>query len=247
MFTLTTLLLAGSVATSMATLPAGTWQPLHGREGETVRVASFRLDRDPVTRGDFLGFVKANPAWRRSAVQPQRADRAGYLSSWRGDLDAGDASDLRRPVTGVSFHAAKAYCESQGKRLPTTAEWEYAAAASATKRDAARDPRFVQRLVTLYASRPRQLPAVGQGATNAYGVRGLHELGWEWVSDFPNAPAVHEHHAAMRKRGEHDLYCASAAIGSLDPTNYAAFLRFAVRGALGATSTMETLGFRCAA
>ena len=247
MFTLTALLLAGSIGSSMVTLPAGTWQPLHGREGETVRVAPFRLDRDPVTRGEFLAFVKANPEWRRSAVQPQRAERAGYLAGWRGDLDAGDASDRRRPVTGVSWPAAKAYCSAQGKRLPTTAEWEYAAAASATKRDAARDPRFVQQLVTLYASRPRTLPEVGRGAANAYGVRGLHDLGWEWVADFPNAPQVHEHHAAARARGEHDLYCASAAIGALDPANYAAFLRFAVRGALAPTSSMATLGFRCAA
>ena len=220
------LMLAGA----MVTLPAGTWRPLYGRNGDApVKVASFRLDRDPVTRGDFLAFVRANPRWRAGAPE------------------AGSAAELRRPVKGVTWHAARAYCQAQGKRLPTVAEWEYAAAASATKRDAARDASFVQHLVTLYSSRPRELPAVERAETNAFGVRGMHDLGWEWADDFPGAPDVHEHHAAARKKGAHDMYCASAAIGALDPTNYAAFLRFAVRGALEPASTMETLGFRCAA
>lgn len=248
MFTLTALLLAGSVTSSMVTLPAGTWRPLYGRNAEApVRVASFRLDRDPVTRGDYLAFVRANPQWRRSAMKASLADGATYLAGWSGDLDAGGPADLRRPVKGVSWHAARAFCQAQGKRLPTVAEWEYAAAASATKRDAARDATFVQHLVTLYSSRPATLPAVGRAERNAYGVRGMHDLGWEWTDDFPNAPGVHEHHAAAIRQGAHDMYCASAAIGALDPANYAAFLRFAVRGALAPSTSMQTLGFRCAA
>jgi sulfatase modifying factor 1 len=230
MLTFTALLLAGAIGSSMVTLPAGTWRPLYGRNGDApVKVASFRLDRYPVTNGDYLTFARANPQWRASAPE------------------AGSAADLRRPVKGVSWHAARAYCQAQGKRLPTVAEWEYAAAASATKRDAARDASFVQHLVTLYSSRPRVLPAVERAETNAFGVRGMHDLGWEWTDDFPGAPDVHEHHAAAMKEGAHDMYCASAAIGALDPTNYAAFLRFAVRGALAPTSSMGTLGFRCAA
>ena len=235
----------GRGTAAMVRLPAGTYRPLYGRAGDAPsHVAAFRLDRDPVTRGDFLAFVRANPQWRRGTVKPLFATPAGYLADWAGDLDAGDAADLRRPVTGVSWFAAKAYCSAQGKRLPTVAEWEYAAAASERVRDAARDPRFVQQLVSTYASRPRPLPAVGAGPANAYGVRGLHDLAWEWVADF-NSVLVSDDSRGVGGR-DHDLFCASAAIGALDPSNYPAFLRYAMRAGLTGRTTLESLGFRCA-
>lgn len=231
---------------AMVAIPAGTYRPLYGRAGDPpTRVAAFRLDRDAVTRGDFLAFVHAHPQWRRGLVRPLFADRGAYLADWRGDLDAGAADDLRRPVAGVSWFAARAYCAAQGKRLPTVAEWEYAAAADATRRDAARDASFVQGLVSLYATRPRPLPPVEGGAVNAYGVRGLHGLAWEWVADF-NSVLVSDDSRGVGGR-DHRLFCASAAIGAPDPTNYPAFLRYALRAGLTGRSTLATLGFRCAA
>jgi sulfatase modifying factor 1 len=153
--------------------------------------------------------------------------------------------DRRRPVTDVSWHAARAYCESLGKRLPTTHEWEYAAVASETRADATSDPAFVQRLVTLYASRPRPLPPVGSGFRTVHGVRDLHGRAWEWVEDFDSTHrARHSHGVAAR---EHDASCAGAAVGALDPANYAGFLRLAFRAGLTGRSTLGTLGFRCAA
>ena len=240
--------------TERVAIPAGSYRPLYGRPSDApLHVAAFRLDRDPVTRGDFLAFVRANPQWRRGAVRPLFADRASYLADWRADLDpssrsgegAGDATDLRRPVAGVSWFAARAYCAWRGGRLPTVAEWEYAAAASATRRDAARDGDFVQHLVTLYATRPRPLAPVDAGAVNAYGVRGLHDLAWEWVADF-NSVLVSDDSRGVGGR-DHALFCASAAIGAADPSNYAAFLRYAVRAGLTGRTTLESLGFRCAA
>lgn len=232
-------------APTMAELPAGTYRPLYGQRAEApTRVGAFLLDRDPVTRGEFLAFVRDHPQWRRSLVKPLFADPAAYLANWRADLDPGDTNDLRRPATGVSWFAAKAYCAAQGKRLPALAEWEYAAAASTTERDAARDPRFVQHLVSLYSNRPRPLPAVGGGPANAYGVRGLHESAWEWVADF-NSVLVSDDSRGVGGR-DHGLFCASAAIGAYDPSNYAAFLRHAVRAGLTGRTSLETLGFRCA-
>jgi len=238
-------IMIGFFVSSMVTVPAGTFRPLYGRASDApLPVAAFALDRDPVTRRDFLAFVRAQPSWRRSAVKRVHATPAGYLADWRDDLEAGDADDLRRPVTNVSWFAARAYCTAQGKRLPTILEWEYAAAASATRRDASREPAFIQSLVTRYASRRHPVPPVAEGETNAYGVRGMHGLAWEWVDDF-NGVLVSDDSRAVGGR-DHDLFCASAAIGAVDPTNYPAFLRHAVRAGLTGRTTLETLGFRCA-
>src|SRR5688500_19598378 len=82
----------GKAVRAMVRLPAGAYVPLYGRRGDpATRVASFRLDRDPVTRGDFLRFVRESPAWRRDRVAAVHADRARYLAGWPAALDAGDA------------------------------------------------------------------------------------------------------------------------------------------------------------
>ena len=234
------------LAATMIALPAGHYRPLYGAGAATVAVHAFRLDRDPVTRADFLAFVRAHPEWRRSTVSTERAERAGYLADWRGDLDAGGAADLRRPVTGVSRLAARAYCAARGARLPSVAEWEYAAAASAARRDASGDPAFVRQLLATYSTRPRPLPPVERGAVNAWGVRGLHDLAWEWTDDTATAHADAAHAGHAHPGSAHTVGCASAALGAADPTNYPAFLRNAIRAGVTDRSTLETLGFRCA-
>jgi sulfatase modifying factor 1 len=232
------------VLQGMVVLPSGSYTPLYRTAGQArVHVDRFALDRAAVTVGDYLRFVTSHPSWRRSAYDAALADR-GYLDTWRGDLDVGTTGDLHRPVTGVSWFAADAYCAALGKRLPTVDEWEYAGAASETDRDATRKPAFVRRLLELYASRDADnAAAAGRGFTNVYGVSGLHGGVWEWTSDFDGrSPPGHSHlsHA-------HDSSCAGAAIGAPDPANYPAFMRFAFRSALTRRTTVRSLGFRCAA
>lgn len=233
-------------AGAMVTITGGGFRLLYGaRDAAPVRVETFRLDRDPVTRGDFLAFVQAHPQWRKGAVRGVHAKRATYLKDWPSDVDAGDREAVNHPVTWVSWSAARAFCVAQGKRLPTVNEWEYAAAASASARDATRDAAFVQGLTAVYAMRGRDVGPVDELAPNAWGVRGLHEMTWEWVEDF-NSVLVSDDSRGVGAR-EFDQVCASAAIGATDPTNYAAFLRFAVRAGLEGRDAMGTLGFRCAA
>jgi formylglycine-generating enzyme required for sulfatase activity len=229
----------------MARIAGGWYRPLYTMEGMSrMRVEPFALDRRPVTRRDYLRFVTTHPEWKRDAVRPSLAESA-YLGDWPSATNAGDERDLERPVTNVSWFAARAYCAAQGKRLPTTDEWEIAGAASESRRDAADDLEFRRRLLALYASRKPGIPAqVSSTFVNAYGVGDMHGLVGEWTLDF-NATAPHDAHALPGH--EHHLWCASAAIGVADPTNYPAFLRFAVRSGLTTRSTVSGVGFRCAA
>jgi formylglycine-generating enzyme required for sulfatase activity len=233
---------------TMARIPAGDYLPLYGTTAARRHVNAFRLDVSPVTRGEFLAFVRANPSWRRDSVRTVYA-APGYLVSWPGALDVGSAAERLQPVTEVSWFAARAYCAAQGKRLPTTDEWEYAAAASETARDATHDPAFLDRLVVLYAANAYERLRPGRGFRNVYGVRAMHGGPWEWTEDFNGifvSADSREAGATSRQTDFHSV-CASAAIGATDPTNYPAFLRAAVRAALDARSTVTALGFRCAA
>jgi formylglycine-generating enzyme required for sulfatase activity len=207
-----------------------------------VAVGAFLMDVHPTTNAEFLEFVRANPAWRRSRVEPLFAD-AAYLVHWRGDLELGDRAPAAGPVVYVSWFAARAYLAWRGKRLPTVDEWEYVAAASETARDASGDAAFLARVRQSYG-RPSSLPLppVAGSIPNAYGVGGMHDLVREWVEDFNSALVTGE----SRADGSLDrsLFCGSGSIGAADFRDYAAFMRFAFRASLDARYGLAHLGFR---
>ncbi len=225
----------------MVVVPAGRYMPLYAPDTSAVRVESLRMDRYPVTRGDFAAFVEANPRWRRSQVKPVFAD-GRYLADWKTDLTPGDRPDA--PVTDVSWFAARAYCGSQGRRLPTVDEWEYAARADETRADAMSDPAHKARVLELYTQRPKTPPAVGATFMNTYGIHDMHGLVWEWIRDF-NTVTVGTDSRGTAQRDD-QLYCAAGAEGATDTGNYAAFMRYAFRASLEGSSTSSALGFRCA-
>jgi formylglycine-generating enzyme required for sulfatase activity len=237
----------GRSVNRMAAVPAGRFRPLYAApHAQPVAVASFALDRDPVTTGEFLAFVERHSEWRRDRVRRVFAD-AHYLADWPSATDAGAPAALRRPVTQVSWFAARAYCASLGKRLPTVDEWEYVAAASERSTDARGQAAFRSRLLALYAGVGRQTSA--GSFVNAYGVRAMHGVVWEWTLDFNSVVLDDDSRATGSGADARDrhLYCASASIGATDPSDYPAFLRQAVRAGLGARSSTSSVGFRCAA
>lgn len=233
---------SGESPTAMAVVPAGSYTPLYSPESGQVSVASFRMDRYPVTRGQFAAFVEANPRWRRSEVPPVFAE-GRYLTDWQDD--ARPRGDLAAPVTGVSWFAARAYCGWHGLRLPTVDEWEYTARADETRADASTDPAHKARLLALSNRRSSTPPPVGSIFRNRYGIHDMHGLIWEWVQDFNTVTVTTDSRTGDSR--DTQLYCAAGAEGATDREDYAAFLRYAFRASLKGRSTSSALGFRCAA
>lgn len=223
-------------------------QPVRGdtaqRRVVTVPVAPFDISRRPVTNAEYLEFVRAHPEWRRSKVSRLFAEES-YLRHWRGDLDLGPGAPPSSPVVHVSWFAARAYSAAQGGRLPTVAEWELAAAADETRRDATGDPAFLERVRHWYAQpSPQVLPAVGRGVRNVWGVEDLHGLVWEWTLDFNSALVSGESRGDASL--ERSMFCGSGATTAADFSDYAAFMRYAYRASLEARYTTAGLGFRTA-
>jgi len=229
-----------------AKLPGGAFRTALKYEDQKggVRIAPFQLMRMPVTNAQFLAFVQANPQWRRDRVASVFAE-GRYLAHWHTPVALTGDVQAKQPVTQVSWFAASAYCESQGARLPTWTQWEYAAAADETRRDARKDPAWRERILGWY-SRPssKALPRAGLQTPNAYGVQDLHGLVWEWTDDFSSLLVSGDN----RNQGDADnaKFCGAGALSMDDRENYAVLMRVAMLSSLDADDTTTNLGFRCA-
>ena len=154
------------------------WKPVH-----EVRVASFELSMYEVTFEEYDRFS--------AATGHERADDEGW---GRG----------RRPVINVSWEDAVVYTEwlssqtGERYRLPTEAEWEYAARAGSTTwyhfgNDASQLCRYGNHLDASADSRWRntacsdgfvnRTAAVGTYQPNAWGLHDMHGNVEEWVQD----------------------------------------------------------------
>lgn len=233
---------------NMVNIAAGVYRPLYlSADSPLINVSTFWLDKYPVTNSEYQRFIVANPNWQRG-LAPKLFVEENYLNHWikTSNQYKPSLADLDKPVVFISWYAAQAYCQAKQKRLPTIAEWEYVAQASSTQKDGSAEKGYNQKILDWYAKAAKQpLIVVGQDEANYWGVHNMHGLIWEWTEDF-NSNLI-----SGESRGDSsvnkDIYCASGSVGSVDPSDYAAFMRYGFRSSLNAKFTLGSLGFRCVA
>jgi formylglycine-generating enzyme required for sulfatase activity len=154
-----------------------------------VRISPFLMARTEVTVAQFATFVRET-GYRTDAEKDGSArawDGGGWVNvpglSWRNPVDAcGDDC----PASALSWNDATAFCAWANMRLPTDAEWEYAAGDggehrywAGTSHDTELDAYAWFRL-----NSDKRLHPVGRKQPNSFGLYDMSGNVAEWCSDW---------------------------------------------------------------
>lgn len=197
------------------------------RPAHMVQVASFMLGKFEVTQAQWRAVMGSNPSFFK---------------------DCGEHC----PVENVSWNEIQTYLQKlsaltgQQYRLPSEAEWEYAArAGSQSKRSHGDDETKLVDYAWYDKNSTNKTHAVGQRTANAFGLFDMHGNVWEWVAD-----CWHDNYHGAPLDG-------SAWVKGCDEDNRrvlrggswfstAAFLRSACRSGYAPANRDDGVGFRVA-
>ena len=138
-----------------------------------VYIDAFYIDKFEVTNAQYLAFCE-DTGWRLPEFWGMEA--------FHSTLDFPN-----HPVVGVSWSDAKAYAEWAGKRLPTEAEWEYAARGGLVGMIYPNGDTINPTLANYRWSGIGGTVPVGSYPPNGFGLHDMAGNVVEWVADCYNA------------------------------------------------------------
>ena len=161
----------------MVLIPAGSFEMGDHLDGMSnapvhrVELDAFYMDVHEVTVGQFREFV----------------NQSGYSYNKWNDVARNSPGD-DYPMVEVTWNDATAYCEWAGKRLPTEAEWEYAARGGLIGKRYPWGDELTHDNANYDGLGGKdkwdKCAPVGSFAANGYGLYDMVGNVWEWCSDW---------------------------------------------------------------
>ena len=223
--------------------PYGLWTQFDDTElpQQRVWVDEFEIDRDEVSLGEYLSFLIRNKETPAEELQKLIWHVITVHS-------VSDQTLARWPVLYVTWHEAVTFCTSQGKRLPTEAEWEKAARGpngllfpwgdSAPDRERAMFDQHHVHEIPILAAVDSHLPG-----RSPYGLHHMAGNVAEWVQDWFGL----DYYAYMP--GKNPAGPASGRYKGVRGGSWKSkviMLRTATRSGFSPEQRSATIGFRCA-
>ena len=222
----------GKDSAEMVLIPAGSFKmgssdgydpekPVH-----TVYVDAFYMDKYEVTNAQYQKFMRAT-----GHREPKYWNDSRF-------------NQPNQPVVGVSWHDATVYARWAGKRLPTEAEWEYAARGGLEGRKYPwGDTIDSSKALYHQDSSTVKSVSVGSYSSNGYGLYDMAGNVWEWCADWYGS----DYYSKSPSRNPQGPSSGSTRVlrgGSW--YNVTVSLRVAGRNFFNPASTnYDGLGFRC--
>ena len=218
----------------MTLIPAGSFEmgnhldnmaserPVH-----SVELDAFYMDIHEVTVGQFKQFV----------------EESGYRYDRWNSVAKYSPTD-EHPMVLVSWNDATAYCEWAGKRLPTEAEWEYAARGGLIGKRYPLGDELTHDDANYSGTGGRDkwqyCSPVGSFATNGYGLYDMVGNVYEWCSDW------YDYYSNSPTKNPQGPSLGSFRVLRGGSWNYDTnSLRVANRSLGNPTLTNNNIGFRC--
>jgi len=164
--------------TEMVKIPAGeflmgknTLMDVDYKPAHKVKVEAFLMDKHEVTNLQYLAFC--------------RMTGHKLPEFWNTEVFRSGNKFLKYPVVGISWNDAVQYAAWAGKRLPTEAEWEYAARGGLIEKDYPNGNNWTKKkALQNEESWNNLIEPVKSYEPNGYDLYDMGGNVWEWVVDF---------------------------------------------------------------
>jgi len=148
-----------------------------------VTVSAFYMTQTEVTNEQYIVFLNANgnTCDGNGCVN---IDSSYLRLSYSGGVWSVDSGYEDHPLVEVTWYGAKAFCEWSGGRLPSEAEWEYAArAGTETIYYCGDSTGCLDDIAWYYSNSNSSTHPVGDKTSNSFGLYDMLGNVWEWTED----------------------------------------------------------------